>query len=179
MREYFKELMQNMYILTGYRQEQKLTDSQLSHLLDELTRASNKFSKIPEETKRSIIDRSILYDKEFTGLTPRKVYQWLSDYWQQLPQSSRQKLIEPEEEQKEWLPADPEKAQKYIDKLKKNLAALEKTLPKKNAERYYLGKQTEGVKIKQTEIDCPDCDGTNQNCITCKGYGRIKKTLNI
>lgn len=83
MREFYLNLLQNLDMLTGHRQYEKLRElpnykDEINRLLDVLCRVSNLFPYIPEEAQKNIISDSIITDLEFTSLNARIIYKWFN-----------------------------------------------------------------------------------------------------
>lgn len=175
IRQYFKEKLKTLHLYTGLNQANKLNDEQASILLDSLEKVFNMYGKFPVKKKQQIIDQQILLDENLTALTPKKVAQWLSRAWENLDAATRQSYLS-EKTKDTHQPCDPERAQKYIDKMRKELST-EPIKTKKSSIRFY-GNEREQIKIKQEIVDCPKCTKeTRSECGNCMGYGRIKRTL--
>jgi hypothetical protein len=83
MRNYFKNLLQNLDKLSGLKQYEKLCQSQnpkeeITTLLDILCRVCEQFPYIPDLDKQKIINDAVVTDGEFIGLNARIVYKWLN-----------------------------------------------------------------------------------------------------
>lgn len=78
MREYFKNIILNLYIYCGNRQADKMTDEELKILLDALCRMSSTiYSYIPEDKQKEIISACLISDKEYQNINVRVVSKWL------------------------------------------------------------------------------------------------------
>lgn len=83
MRDYFKNLLQNLDKLSGLKQYEKLCQSknpkeEIKTLLDILCRVCDQFPFIPDEDKKRIIDDAVIADQEFIGLNAKIIFKWLS-----------------------------------------------------------------------------------------------------
>lgn len=78
MREFFKNIILNLYIYCGNRQADKMTDEELKILLDALCRMSSTiYSYIPEDKQKEIIQACLISDKEYQNINVRVVSKWL------------------------------------------------------------------------------------------------------
>lgn len=180
MKDFFKQVCQELHVITGLRQMETLTDEQIRMLIDELVKVSNRFGHFPEEKKKQIIQNSILQDTELKKLTPAKVFQWLSHAWESLDAATRSKYIYKGDTSD--LTNDQVlngiKAQEYIDRWRESLKTIDYTrLEPLPTSKRIMKKELNpvAVKIAQKEIECPRCEG--KGCNYCKGFGRIKVTL--
>lgn len=83
MRQFFLNVLQNLDMLTGLRQYEKLRElpnykDELNRLLDALCKVSELFPYIPEDAKKNIVSDSVITDMEFTGLNARIIYKWFN-----------------------------------------------------------------------------------------------------
>ena len=183
MRDYFKILLENLHVITGLRQLEYLKDSEVSRLLDELLRVSNRFGYFSEKKKQSIIDNALLADEDLKKITPSKVYHWLSNAWQNLDAATRQKYINKDFSGSK-IKDDAlvgQEAQHFIDKWRDSLNNLDysRLKPSKASERIMPNKGRKAIPIETTIVDCPGlgkepCKG--KGCGKCNGFGRIKLT---
>ncbi len=121
MRDFFKTLLENLYVLTGSRQMEFISSEQLPLLLDSLESICRKYSYIPEETQKSEINKQILEDQDFTALTPKILHKWLfrisGAHWKESAHTDKQKVYDQE-------PCKPEIADKYIKEWRESLAKI-------------------------------------------------------
>ncbi|MFZ2905308.1 MAG: hypothetical protein WAZ98_03795 [Cyclobacteriaceae bacterium] len=115
MRDFFKELLNKLYPLTGIDQVGKLSDQQITELLNELEAESK--SKLWMHIKQEIIQRVIMdavkNDPEFYGLNVKFLRRSLHKFWEQ----SGQRILEAETKQElKPLVRTPEELQR-IDKI--------------------------------------------------------------
>jgi hypothetical protein len=83
MRDYFKNLLQNLDKLTGIKQYEKLCQTknpkeEIKTLLDILCRVCDQFPYIPDEDKKRIIQDATIADQEFIGLNAKIIFKWLN-----------------------------------------------------------------------------------------------------
>lgn len=76
MRDYFKNLLQNLDKLTGMKQYEKLCQAEnpkeeIKTLLDILCRVCEQFPFIPDEAKKQIINDAVISDGDFIGLNAK------------------------------------------------------------------------------------------------------------
>lgn len=178
MRRLIIDLLQRVPILTGINQGTKMTDEQRNEVVTHLVRVCNQYKHLDNEKKVSVLEKGLMSDSDFYGLTPKKAHQYLSSYWMSLPSGVRNKLMG--EKETEYNGVSPEKAQGYIEQWKKSLSKVEeKTVSRSSSERIYNEKR-EAVTIEQKVVDCPKCKNEDEDkvlCTHCMGYGQIKKTL--
>lgn len=77
MRDFFKQILSNLYIYCGNRQIEKMTDEEIKILLDSLERMSKIYSYIPEEKQKEIILTQLIADREYQNINVRTVSKWL------------------------------------------------------------------------------------------------------
>lgn len=89
MRTFFLELLNNLHVLAGLRQLEKILNSapsiedgkdEINQLIDVMVRISTQFPYIPERDQKNIISAAVISDPEFTSLNARIVYKWLSQH---------------------------------------------------------------------------------------------------
>jgi len=78
MRDFFKDLLQNLDKLTGMKQYEKLCQTanpkeEIKTLLDILCRVTSQYDFIPDSAKKQIIQDAIISDPEFIGLNAKFV----------------------------------------------------------------------------------------------------------
>lgn len=186
MREFLKQIAKDLYALTGLKQVEQMNQQEAAIFINSLLHTCNRFGRIPDNIKQKIIREKVLCDPDLKKLTPAKVYQWLSDYWNALDHATRQKFMIDPTEEKEHKPCSPEEAQKYIDKWKAQVNSMidkNQTEAKsiKASTRFY-GREMAAVSISQKIVDCPECqnkDELKDMCTSCNRFGKIKKTLNV
>lgn len=76
MRDFFKNLLQNLDKLTGIQQYSKLCQTanpkeEIKTLLDILCRVCDQYSFMPDEAKKQIISEAVITDPEFIGLNAK------------------------------------------------------------------------------------------------------------
>lgn len=76
MRDFFKNLLQNLDKLTGLQQYAKLCQTanpkeEIKTLLDILCRVCDQYSFIPDDAKKQIIGEAVITDPEFIGLNAK------------------------------------------------------------------------------------------------------------
>lgn len=186
MRDFFRDILQNLHLFTGLHQTQKMSDTQISRLLDELVKVSNRFGLFPEDHKKRVINDAIISDKDLKSITPAKINQWLSDAWNGLDAAQKFRYTQGNHKETNHKPLSPEEAQKYIDQWKKQLSGIDfSNLDPISSEVKILKKEIvrTQAKVNQREVACPgytdgatgvkmECFGPT--CMTCKGYGKIK-----
>lgn len=77
MRDFFKQILSNLYIYCGNRQIEKMTDGEIKILLDSLERMSKIYSYIPEDKQKEIILTQLIADREYQNINVRTVSKWL------------------------------------------------------------------------------------------------------
>lgn len=77
MRNFFKDKLNNLYIYCGNRQLDKMSDPEITALLDALERVSKVYGYIPEEHQKQIIEKCLIEDKEYQNLNARLISKWL------------------------------------------------------------------------------------------------------
>jgi len=85
MREFFKQLLNDLKRLCGLNQLQTLNDmpdprKEIAALLDVLCRVADQFPMIPDADKQKIIENGVIFDTEFTGLNARVIARWLNQH---------------------------------------------------------------------------------------------------
>lgn len=88
MREFFKDTLETLHIITGCRQMEFLSEDEVKILVDKLCVVSEKnYGYIPLEAQKHEITRQILEEPDFSGLNPKVLHKWLSRiadrYWQE------------------------------------------------------------------------------------------------
>lgn len=89
MREFLKYKLENLHVLTGFRQYFKLSDAvdadgnpdgerQIRVLIDGMVLACAQFPMIPDHAKERIIETSMISDQDYTELSARVVFRWLN-----------------------------------------------------------------------------------------------------
>jgi hypothetical protein len=87
MRLFFLELLNNLHLLTGLRQLDKMLSGsptasegkeEINQLIDVMVRVAQQFPYIPEQDQKNIISNAVITDQEFTGLNARVIYKWLA-----------------------------------------------------------------------------------------------------
>lgn len=183
MDDYFLNALETLQIKTGLLQYEKIknNDEQVALLLSELVRATKRFGFLSDDTKQKVIDRNIMEDDGLKALTPAKVFQWLANYWNQLPQADKDKLINPKSIT-DHKPCDPEQAQKFIEQWKEEFSKIDYSYlqPKVTARRFYKDSTNQAVKVNQKVVACPGygenpCLGAE--CPKCQGFGKIKEMV--
>jgi len=153
MRDFFKQLLKDLEVLTGYQQYNKLQQmpdggEKCKRLLDELEKSANKFGNIPEDLKKLRLEKAI-YKEGFMGVTPRWVYIVLSEYWEntyrqiyQHEKSERERA----EQEKKYLKnrPTPEKEKEYMDKFRQQVAEADKNYNMNHKTKYA------GTRIKES-----------------------------
>lgn len=121
MRDFYKNILENLYIYCGNRQIDKMTDTDIVELLDALCNISKLFDYIPEHEQIAIIKRCLLSDKDYQNLNVRLIHRWLTENGKMYFKEEAHKPIEYFE------PAPREVAEKYIEQFKANLKGIGKT----------------------------------------------------
>ena len=120
MREFFKNIILNLYIYCGNRQAEKMTDDELKMLLDALCRVSVLYNYISEDDQKKIIEACLLSDKEYQNLNARVVSKWLETngkkYFKEVAHIPGQLNAEP---------VEGEAREKWLELWKKELAKVE------------------------------------------------------
>lgn len=146
MRDYFKNIILNLYIYCGNRQAEKMTDDESKMLLDALCRVSAIYNYIPEEEQKRIIDKCLLEDKEYQNINARLISKWLE---------VNSKKFFTEEAHKETVVFEfvtGEERAKWLEKWKQALDKIDSSFtvkPVSNAElmrEKMLGNQTDPTK---------------------------------
>lgn len=189
MREYFKQLLQNFHVLTGYRQMENMTHAEASNLLDQLEKACNRFGKLPDKRKKWFIDKAILEDADLKKLTPAKVTQWLTAGWESLDAATKYNYLNAGKPEEKHEPLLGDAAQPYIDQWRKTLAQVDYSALEPLTAEVRIMKSPppkEGARVALKEIPCKGYfDGKTpgrkpciapEYCPGCKGLGRIKVT---
>lgn len=78
MRDFFKHELSRLHLTTGLQQNFKLTDSEVTDLLDLLCAKCAQFTLIPEEEKKKFIQEAMLSDSEFLGFNAKILHKWLN-----------------------------------------------------------------------------------------------------
>jgi hypothetical protein len=154
MRDFFRQILNDLYIYCGNRQVDKMTDTEITTLLDALCYISRLFDYIPEEEQQRIIRQCLMSDKEYQNLNARLINKWLSDNGKMFFREAAHKENEQPEDYK---PLSIEEAQPYIDQFKANLEKIGKQERKQvevhessALKKYYEGKQKfviDGVEV--------------------------------
>lgn len=106
MRDFFKDILVNLEVLTGFRQyevmcERPNAEELIRKFLDEMEAAARRFGKIPDELKQKRLKKA-LYEPSFAHdykkLSPMWVNIVLSEYWS----NTYRQVYESEQHQK-WL----------------------------------------------------------------------------
>jgi len=118
MRDFYKNILENLYIYCGNRQIDKMSDSDITELLDALENISKLFDYIPEEEQKAIIKRCLLSDKDYQNLNVRLIHRWLSENGKMYFKEEAHTPIQFYE------PAPREVADKYIEQFKANLQKI-------------------------------------------------------
>jgi hypothetical protein len=99
MREYYRNVLNNLYIWCGTNQVEKMTDEAITMLLNALENVSKVYSYIPEEKQKEIIDKCLISDKEYRNINARQVSKWLEEngkhYFQQECHQQTEIVAEP------------------------------------------------------------------------------------
>lgn len=78
MRDFFKQELNRLHLTTGLQQGFKLTDQEVTDLLDILCAECAKFPLIPEKDKQIYIQEFMKTDPEFIGFNKRVIWKWLN-----------------------------------------------------------------------------------------------------
>lgn len=79
MREFFKNIVINLYSYCGNRQAEKMTNDELTLLYDALERVSKTYNYIPEEKQKEIIEAQLFKDKDYQNINARLISKWLEE----------------------------------------------------------------------------------------------------
>lgn len=110
MRRFFLELLNNLHLLTGLRQLEKMLNStasvnegkeEVNQLIEMMMKVSQQFAYIPEQDQKNIISNAVITDSEFTGLNARVIYKWLALHKDKYFKESQHIQQKPEED---WQP---------------------------------------------------------------------------
>ena len=129
MREYFKDLFVNLYILTGvqqYARFQEMTNGEemFRRLIDDLVKTCNRFL-LPDDRKKHYIEKA-LNSKEFRNINVAWLFNVLVE-----PATKYEEERRSAERQKQIIEADkkaapPEVAVKYIEQIRKQAQKIGK-----------------------------------------------------
>lgn len=109
MREFFKQIVINLYSYCGNRQAEKMTDQELTLLYDALCRVSKIYNYIPEEKQKEIIEAQLIRDKEYQNINARLISKWLEENGKNYYEQSHHKEKQEPEGYKPVEGADREK----------------------------------------------------------------------
>lgn len=76
MREFYKNILLELYLYCGNRQFEKLTDAEVEKLCDILEKVSKIYSYIPEEKQKEIIETQLLKDTNYQNINARLISSW-------------------------------------------------------------------------------------------------------
>jgi len=111
MRNFYKDIITNLYIYCGNRQAEKMTDDELKTLLDGLCRLSKVYEYIPEQSQQEIILTCLITDKEYQNINVRLVSKWFEQNGKKYFKEAAHKEIETPEDYK---PLEGEERDKMI-----------------------------------------------------------------
>lgn len=144
MRDFFKQILSNLYIYCGNRQIDKMTDDEIKILLDALERMSKIYSYIPEEKQKEIILTCLVSDREYQNINVRTVSKWLEQNGKVFFQQEAHIPSEPTKP-----PVEGEEREKWLEIWRQTLAKVEQTYPSQrvrgNGER--MREQLDGAGI--------------------------------
>lgn len=130
MRLFFLELLNNLHILTGLRQLEKILNSapsvdegkeEVNQLIEMMLKVSLQFPYIPERDQRNIISNAVITDGEFTGLNARIIYKWLAIHKDKYFKESQHIQVKEDEN---WQPLTGEARLARIKEWEKSLAPM-------------------------------------------------------
>lgn len=184
MKEYFKNLLKNLFLKTGLRQVEKMTQDQVDELIKELVATSNRFGLFPEDKKQKVITKALMLDEDLKSITPKKIFQYLSNAWENLDAATKFNYLKSKEEEKEHNPVTGDAAQKYIDEWRQSLSKMDARHlePKKSSERVFKTRIEKSENIDLETIPCKGhrVEGKLEKCKApdfcngCNGFGKIK-----
>lgn len=114
MREYFKQIILNLYLYIGNRQAEKMTEEEVKGLLDALERVSKLYDYIPLEKQKDIINGCLISDKDYQNINARLIAKWLEQngkvyFTQEHHHADKGKLTEAD-----YTPVEGEQREAYI-----------------------------------------------------------------
>lgn len=118
MRAFFKQILSNLYIYCGNRQIEKMTDEEITTLLNALENVSKLYSYIPEDHQRQIIQKCLIEDKEYQNINARLVSKWFELNGKKFFSEIAHKQVEPPE------PVSEEKREMYLKEWQEALGQI-------------------------------------------------------
>lgn len=79
MRQFFKDIIFDLYNYCGNRQAEKMSNEEIEKLIDTLCRVSKIYDYIPEDKQKEIIEAQLLRDKEYQNINARLISKWLEE----------------------------------------------------------------------------------------------------
>lgn len=150
MRDFFKQILSNLYIYCGNRQVDKMTDEEIKILLDSLERMSKIYGYIPEEKQKEIILTCLVSDRDYQNINVRTVSRWFEQNGKTYFKEVAHKPTEPTAE-----PLKGEERDKWLELWKKELARLEQTFTpaeiKRAGQRMKEHFDEQGIKFDETK----------------------------
>lgn len=125
MREYYKKILQNTYVIFGVNQMEKMDNEQIEMLLDALENVSKLYHYIPQEFQKKIIRARLIKDKDFQNINVRLISRWFEEDGKIFFQQSCHKEIQPDENYK---PVEGEERELWLTKWEETLKQAEKNL---------------------------------------------------
>lgn len=150
MRDFYRGIINNLYIYCGNRQVEKMEDADITALLNILENVSKRFSYIPEEEQKKIILHCLETDTTYMNINVRLISNWLmlnGKKW------FKEEAHVPHESNAE--PVEGEARDKWIQTYLEALAKVEvETNPGKTAEYKGGGSRLrENIGIKKFIVD--------------------------
>lgn len=140
MRAFLQSLLSKLYVYSGIDQAGKLSDKQITELLDGLEDECNRkdWEKIKPEVKKRIIEEAVKTEKEFYGLNVKFLRYIFNKHWsihggKILEQESHQKTVDLIERTPEELKRIDIIANGYLEQIKNgafNVREVPKLSPK-------------------------------------------------
>lgn len=128
MKDFFKQCLEELEDVSGIRQlhwlrqsceDQEQFDKRKNVLIEGMILSSQRFLYIPQEDQKKIIRKMMIEDQNYEAINSRTVHKWLDLHKNQFP------FITEEEMKPQAEPAPLEVADKYLNQLRANIAAME------------------------------------------------------
>lgn len=154
MRDFFKRILDNFHLYSGNRPLEKLSDEEVTMLLNILCRVSKNYEYIPEAEQQKIIEGQLIADRTYHNLNARTVAGWLElngkKYFKEeahVPTEGNAKPLEGKERD--------EAIQVYLTAIANATNNFERATTKGNGARMREQLETAGVthEIKDQEVE--------------------------
>ncbi len=76
MRAFYKQILSRTYEIFGVNQLEKMSDEQVTYLLDTLERVSELYPYLSKENQQKIINKRLITDKEYRNINARLISGW-------------------------------------------------------------------------------------------------------